>query len=65
MLETCARVYVYVPVQPKVDYKCQRFLSLPVTIFCVDGTTAPRYRARLEPWIVANLCKRNVDDVLR
>jgi hypothetical protein len=34
-------------------------------MFWVWLSTTPRYRARLEQWIVASLCKRNADCVFR
>jgi len=34
-------------------------------MFWVWLSTTPRYRARLEQWIVASLCKRNADGVFR
>ena len=46
-------------------YSCRRSLSLDATTLWVWLSTTPRYRARLEQWIVASLCRRNADDVLR
>ena len=35
---------------------CRRSLSFDVTELWVRLSTVPRYRARLEQWIVASLC---------
>ncbi len=47
------------------DYNCSSSRSLARTAFWVSALTLPRYRARLEQWIVASLCKRSADRVLR
>jgi hypothetical protein len=46
-------------------YSCRSSLSLDATMDWVWLSTVRRYRARLEQWIVASLCKRNADGVLR
>jgi hypothetical protein len=46
-------------------YSCRRSLSLDATMLWVWLSTVPRYRARVEQWIVTSLCKRNGDGVLR
>ena len=39
--------------------------TLFATVFRVEGLTTPRYRAKLEQWIVANLCNRKTEDIFR
>ena len=46
-------------------YSCKRSLSLDATRLRVWLFKTPRYRARPELWIVASLCRRSVDTVLR
>ena len=45
------------------DIKSSR--SLFATVFRVEEPTTPRYRAKLEQWIVANLCNRKTESVFR
>jgi len=48
-----------------VDYSLRRARSLFATALWVEESNTPRYRAKLEEWMVANLCSRKVDSVLR
>lgn len=43
----------------------RKTFSFVTTVDCVVCSVTPRYRARLEQWIVASLCRRNIEGTLR
>src|SRR5437667_8486275 len=49
----------------ELHYRFNSCLSLFTATVKLDASRDPRYRAKLEQWMVANLCRRRVEIVLR
>src|SRR5438552_6509194 len=49
----------------ELHYRFNSCLSLFTATVKLDVSRDPRYRAKLEQWMVANLCRRRVEIVLR